>query len=85
MCKRNYETFLKSFDKEISAICAGCSRRLKIAETLSPLESVAAMVLDAKDLIYASNICTSLTTNGSSVFCMPLACINAKTSVTEGE
>lgn len=63
MCvyKRDYETYLKSFDKKITTICAGYNRRFKIAETLSLFESLA--VLDAKDLIYATNICTSLTTN----------------------
>lgn len=47
-----------------SVICAGCNRRLKIAEMLNLFESLRWYFM--KDLIYASNICTSLTTNKSS-------------------
>lgn len=70
--------FLKRFDEKINAICADCNRRPKIARLLRFLSR-----LDMRDLIYASNIYTLLTTSESGVSACRL--LSAKTSVTEGE
>jgi len=68
--------FWKSFVKEISAICAGCNRRLEIAEMLNLFESSRWYFM--KDLIYTSNICTLLTTNKSSGILHTAQCKNER-------